>query len=188
MYAYPAFYAALVSAYFLLLLWFVYKVVRNLQFGLLRLHHFVMTLVVLGLLEALVSTAVYYSKNDSGVPVCCPVTGGTVVATALSVFKRALSRWLLLAVAMGFGVVVAELRKPQVAYVTGLTLGYAVLGLIVDLRALESTEVVQSTWEFALQVKRVTAIATAATAADFVRLDSTADGPTISVSLSSSIG
>ena len=153
MYAYPAFYAVLTVLYGLLLIWFLYKVIRNYQFGLLTLHHCVMTVVVLGLLEVLVNAAVYWSKNATGVPLCCPITSGVIVSTSLSVVKKALSRWLLLAVAMGFGVVVSSLTRAQTAYVSVLTLTYVVLCLIVDLRAAESTVVVQSTWEFALEVK-----------------------------------
>lgn len=58
-YAYPPFYAALVAGYVMLLLWFLYRVVRNLHYGLLALHYFVGAVVTLGLVEVSVNTFMY---------------------------------------------------------------------------------------------------------------------------------
>jgi len=51
----------------------------------------------------------YFDLNQSGDAVCCPLSEWAVVAVLLNVAKRTVSRMLLIAVCLGFGVVRPEL-------------------------------------------------------------------------------
>ena len=70
-YAYPPFYAALVAGYVMLLLWFLYRVVRNLHYGLLALHYFVGAVVTLGLVEVTVNTYMCVRPCEHSFVSCC---------------------------------------------------------------------------------------------------------------------
>ena len=146
---------ALFVGYLLVLMAYVGLLLRHRE-HLLQLQLGVLALLALGTLEMAVWFFTYDSKNRSGVPtpcdVCGPVTADYVVASVLTVFKRALSRCLLLAVCLGYGVVKPVLEPQQVGRITGLGLAYAVFGVLDEVQKSTTYDASESVWVLALLV------------------------------------
>ena len=146
---------ALFVTYLLVLLAYCALLVRH-RAHLLQLQLGVLALMALGTLEMAVWFGTYDSKNRTGVPtpcdVCGPVTGDYVVASVLTVFKRALSRCLLLAVALGYGVVRPVLEGGQVARIGALGLAYAVFGVLDEVQKSTTYDSAESAWVLGLLV------------------------------------
>jgi hypothetical protein len=89
--------------------------------------------MVAGSIEMATWFAVMQSKNASGVPTpcdVCPITSDYVAAVVLSVVKRSVSRGLLLAVALGFGVVTARMPRRTTYALAALCLTYVLFGAL----------------------------------------------------------
>jgi hypothetical protein len=118
---------------------------------LLRLQMGAAGLIVLGLIEMAVWFGTYGSKNDTGVPTPCPIcptTSDYIAAVVLSVAKRAVSRALLLAVALGYGVVKESLGRRRALQITALCLAYFIAGTLDEVEKETSYSVQQTAWEF----------------------------------------
>lgn len=111
------------------------KFVLMLQFG-------VISLVLLSVVETAVWFFMYDSKNRSGLPtpctICGPATSDYVFASVLTVFKRGLSRVLLLAVAHGYSIVKPTLDRK--VYIPMIMLGvlYSIFGILKELSSVSS--------------------------------------------------
>jgi len=106
---------------------------------------FVFGAILMGVAESAAHLFMYVSKNASGVPTPCADCGAAsadfLLAVSLSVVKRAASRALLLAVALGFGVVHARLAPRTAAFVACAGLAYLAFGLADDLHAATTYDV-----------------------------------------------
>lgn len=111
------------------------RFVLMLQFG-------VISLVLLSVVETAVWFFMYDAKNRSGSPtpctICGPVTSDYVFASVLTVFKRGLSRVLLLAVAHGYSIVKPTLDRK--VYLPMILLGvlYSIFGILKELSSVSS--------------------------------------------------
>jgi hypothetical protein len=111
------------------------KFVLMLQIG-------VISLVLLSVVETAVWFFMFDSKNRSGLPtpctICGPVTSDYIFASILTVFKRGLSRVLLLAVAHGYSIVKPTLDKK--VYIPMILLGvlYSIFGILKELSSVSS--------------------------------------------------
>jgi hypothetical protein len=111
------------------------RFVLMLQFG-------VISLVLLSVVETAVWFFMYDAKNRSGSPtpctICGPVTSDYVFASVLTVFKRGLSRVLLLAVAHGYSIVKPTLDRK--VYLPMILLGvlYTIFGILKELSSVSS--------------------------------------------------
>ena len=146
---------ALFVVYLLVLCGYCTLLLRHRQ-HLLQLQLGVLALLALGTLEMAVWFFTYDAKNKSGSPtpcdVCGPVTADYVVASVLTVFKRALSRCLLLAVALGYGVVKPVLERTQVARVAALGLAYCIFGVLDEVQKSTTYDSAESAWVLGLLV------------------------------------
>ena len=88
------------------------------------------------LLVALPQSVGYYftysSKNETGVPPCCPYSADVVVISILNGLKRTLLRMLLLAVALGFGVVERRLNRRNTCVLLGLGVLYFIAAVFSE--------------------------------------------------------
>ena len=120
----------------------------------LQLQWGVLALIAIGTVEMAVWFFMFDAKNRSGVPtpcnVCGPVTLDYVVASVLTVFKRALSRCLLLSVSLGFGVVRPTLERPETLRIAGLGLAYAVFGVLDEMQRATTYDTDESFWVLGL--------------------------------------
>lgn len=118
---------------------------------LILLQYCVFGVLALGVVEAAAYHFMYKSKNNSGVPTPCADCGAPtsdyLAAISLSVFKRAFSRALLLAVALGFGVVHPSLSRKETLSIVGLSLAYLLFGLVNDVKRSTTYDVGPSSWE-----------------------------------------
>jgi len=118
---------------------------------LILLQYCIFGVITLGIVEAATYLFMYRSKNESGIPTPCADCGNPtsdyLAAVSMSVIKRAVSRAVLLAVAMGFGVVHPSLSRRHTLGIVGLSLAYFAFGLINDLKRSTTYDVGPSMWE-----------------------------------------
>lgn len=127
------FYGLMVTMYLLLMCSFLFFLVRHCR-NLLWIQYFLFGLITLGFVEVCGWFLLYLQLNYSGVPVCCPLYDGAVVTVVLNVFKRAMSRCLLLAVCLGFGVVRPVLGRGETCVITGLGCLFMGFAIYADIR------------------------------------------------------
>ena len=142
-------YGLLLALYLVLLLAYAGAFVVQRQY-LLPLQWLVGGVILVGFLEMAASLGTFHSKNGSGVPTpcnICPVTSDYMAAVVLNVAKRAASRVLLLAVAMGFGVVHPSLPRRATLLLAGLGAGYALAALLAAVERETTYEAGPNTWE-----------------------------------------
>jgi hypothetical protein len=142
-------YGALLGLYLILLLSYAAAFVVQRQF-LLPLQWLVGGVILVGFLEMAASLGTFHSKNLSGVPTpcnICPITSDYMAAVVLNVVKRAASRVLLLAVAMGFGVVHPSLPRRSTLMLAGLGAAYGLAGLLAAVERETTYEAGPNTWE-----------------------------------------
>jgi hypothetical protein len=142
-------YGMLLALYLALLLAYAGAFVVQRAF-LLPLQWLVGGVILVGFLEMAASLGTFHSKNGTGVPTpcnICPVTSDYMAAVVLNVAKRAVSRVLLLAVAMGFGVVHPALPRRATALLAGLCGAYALSALLAAVERETTYEAGPNTWE-----------------------------------------
>ena len=142
-------YGVLLAAYTLLALIFIIALVRNREF-ILPLQWLVLGVIAIGLFEMMLSLGTYDTKNKTGVPTpcnICAVTGDYMSAVVANVLKRTASRVLLLAVAMGFGVVYPSLPSRSTLGLIILGITYAIAGLLDEVERETTYDVGPSMWE-----------------------------------------
>jgi hypothetical protein len=83
-----------------------------------------------------VYAATYWSMNRTGKPVCCPPSALTLAGVVLYATKLAASRWLLLALCMGFGVMSQLLTRRQFVYITVLVMSYWLASIVSEIQDL----------------------------------------------------
>ena len=141
-------YGVLLAAYLVLLCLFVGAMVRNRE-HLLPLQYLVLGVIGLGTLEMILSLATYDSKNVTGIPTpcnVCPVTADYMSSVVANVFKRSASRVLLLAVAMGFGVVFPTLPQRTSLGLLGLGVAYTIAGILDEVERETTYDATPSAW------------------------------------------
>lgn len=120
--------AALAAVYFTLAVAYTVALARHAK-HVLRMQYLVLACIVTACVESVVWTAVWFGKNTSGIPTPCTVCGVSsdyVFAVSLSVLRRAVSRVLLLALSLGFGVVSPTLSRNHTLACAALGIAYAV--------------------------------------------------------------
>lgn len=133
-YGYLPFYSSLLVGYSLLALFFLFCLVKHRQY-ILSLQWLILGVILMGTLEMAVWTGTYSSKNESGIPTpcnVCPTTSDYMTAVVLNVAKRAISRVLLLAVTLGFGVVHPSLDKRTTFALMVMGAAYFGFGVLDD--------------------------------------------------------
>lgn len=113
---------------------------------LLLLQYMVLFVAVLGAVEVCSYFFMYVSKNESGIPPCCPATADFLAAVVLRVVKATLSRALLLSVCLGFGVV-----RPRLAAKTNLKIfllsgAYLICSVTSSVQSAQTADVSQTVW------------------------------------------
>lgn len=134
-FGYLPFYGSLFAMYLLLVLIYAISLVRNRKY-ILRLQWLIFFVMILGALEMATWTFTYDAKNRSGSPTpcnVCPVTSDYIAAVVLNAAKRAISRVLLLAVCLGFGVVHPTLDRRNTVMIAALGLGYFVFSMMDEI-------------------------------------------------------
>jgi hypothetical protein len=143
------FYGVLFVAYLLGVVLYSALCCKNRE-HLLALQAAVLGLLVLGAVEMAVWFFTFNSKNETGVPTpcnVCPTTSDYMAAVVLSVLKTTVSRALLLAVSLGYGVVHAALSRRTTIYLAALSLTYFLFAALNQVEK-ETTYSVQATaWE-----------------------------------------
>lgn len=131
-YGFLPFYGVLFVSYLLTVL--VYAVLMCKQRKhLLPLQYAICGLLCIGLLEMALWFFTYNSKNESGIPTpcaVCPTTPDYMAAVVFSVIKRTISHALLLAVALGYGVVKEKLPRRTTLFIMGLSLAYFIVNTL----------------------------------------------------------
>lgn len=133
-YGYLPFYGTLFVGYCLLGLFFLVALVRHRKY-LLSLQWLILGVIVLGTVEMASWFFMYESKNRSGIPTpcnVCPTTSDYMTAVVLNVGKRAISRVLLLAVCLGFGVVYPSLDRRTALVIAAMGAAYFGCGVAND--------------------------------------------------------
>lgn len=131
------FWGTLFVAYLLLAAIYGMLMVYHRQF-LILLQYCVQGVLVFSIIEAALWFFMYKSKNESGIPTPCSDCGSPssdyLAAVVLSVLKRAVSRALILAVALGFGVVYPSLSRKVTAIIGALSFAYLICGTANELK------------------------------------------------------
>ncbi|EQC32423.1 hypothetical protein SDRG_10163 [Saprolegnia diclina VS20] len=112
---------------------FLVLLFRN-RHTLIRLHYFILLVLLLTTLETLLWYVTYASLNESGEALCCPYPKMIVASTLLKVFSKLIARVLTMIICLGYGIARPSLTCAEIALVTGLGLCY-----IVSTGALEIT-------------------------------------------------
>ena len=115
-FGYLPFYATLAFLYVVLVIVYLVLLLRH-RSELLWLQYVLFGVVSTGLVEVLVWFSMYLDLNFTGKPLCCPLHSFATAAVVLNVFKRTVSRCLLVSVCLGFGVV-----RPKLSWRDTLTI------------------------------------------------------------------
>ncbi|KAA0148719.1 hypothetical protein FNF29_06501 [Cafeteria roenbergensis] len=118
-----AYFGAIMTAYLVFTLVFAGAMLMRRQHA-ISLQGFVVALAVIGAIETGTLFAIFADHNESGVPFCCPTKPEVIVAAILTALKWAVSLAILLAVCLGYGVVLPNLPRPQWAGLAILTVAY----------------------------------------------------------------
>jgi len=127
------FYAGMVLLYLVLLIFFLVQVIRHIKV-LLWLQYCIFGLICLGFVEVCAWFFMYFQLNTSGDAVCCPLNRWAVVAVLLNVAKRTVSRCLLIAICLGFGVVRPKLPIRTTALIGLLGASFFGFATYADIR------------------------------------------------------
>jgi len=84
--------------------------------------------------------AIFVAHNESGLPFCCPTKPEVVAAAVLTALKWAASHALLLAVCLGYGVVVPKLPRRQAVALAALSVLYFASAVFSNISQLGATE------------------------------------------------
>jgi hypothetical protein len=142
-------YGVLLACYLLLLVTYAVLMCVNRSY-VLPLQYMVLGVIVTGTLEMMVSLGTFNSKNATGVPTpcnICPITSDYITAVVLNVLKRAVSRVLLLAVSMGFGVIYPSLPTRVTLGLGAMGALYAIAGIVAAVQAETTYDDAPSSWE-----------------------------------------
>jgi hypothetical protein len=132
MWSYLPFYGALTAVYAVAAGWFALLMARN-RASLLDLQWAILGVMALGLAESAAWLLTNARMNASGAPACCPLRGDIVVSFVLQTLKQTVSRVLLLAVCLGFGVVRPRLSTQQTLVVGVLGAAYCATSFLDEL-------------------------------------------------------
>lgn len=149
-YGFLPFYIVLFVAYLGLLLWYAAMMVMHRQ-HLISMQWLILAVMILGAIEVTVWFGTFNSKNDSGVPTpcsVCPVTSDYIAAVVLNVFKRAVSRVLLLVITLGYGIVSTQLPVKTMVAIGGLAAVYIGVSAMDDVAMETSYANGVSNWGF----------------------------------------
>ncbi|RHY34811.1 hypothetical protein DYB32_000611 [Aphanomyces invadans] len=94
--------------------------------SLLRLHSFMLVVLVLMTVESLLWCITYFGLNATGQALCCPYPPMVLVATAFKVLSKLVARVLTTILCLGYGLARPHLTISETVVVTGLSLCYVV--------------------------------------------------------------
>jgi len=140
------FYFVMVVLYVILAVVFTRLVLKH-KNEVLRLQMALLVVIFLGLFEVCIWFLFYLDLNASGRPACCPLHQFAFFAIGLNVLKRTISRCVLVAVCLGFGVVRPKLRRKTTVLICALGTAYFGLATNADIRINSSSyPVVDDFW------------------------------------------
>ena len=124
---------------------------------LLGLHFGIAVVILTGLFECMVWYFVYRNGNQTGTPSCCPIPDDTRIAVVLSVFKKSVSRVLLLVVSLGYGITRPRLGWSLSSLVALLGIVFTGSSLIFELERMkhieeDPTSTITSFWSLPVNV------------------------------------
>lgn len=96
----------------------------------LHLHHAILAVVLISVVEASTWFTAYHLLNQSGEPYCCPFPSPVVASLVLQVFRQTFSRTLLLVVSLGYGIVRPKLMATEWVAVFIVTFLYFVTACV----------------------------------------------------------
>lgn len=96
----------------------------------LHLHHAILGVVLIAVVEASTWFTAYHLINQNGEPYCCPFPSPVVAALVLQVFRQTFSRTLLLVVSLGYGIVRPKLMPTEWIAVSIVTLLYFITACV----------------------------------------------------------
>ncbi|ETV81741.1 hypothetical protein H257_05333 [Aphanomyces astaci] len=100
---------------------------------LLRLHTFILVVLVLMTAESLLWFITYVDLNSTGQAICCPYPPMVVASTALKVLSKLVARVLTMILCLGYGLARPHLTVPETILVTGLALCYVVSSGVLEI-------------------------------------------------------
>jgi len=100
----------------------------------LGLQKAIVLVILMGFTERFAQFLTYLEMNSSGAKSCCPMRADLTFSSALNVLKRSSSALLLLAVALGFGVVKPRLDRSTYLKILVLGVVYTFSSLVLDLQ------------------------------------------------------
>ena len=137
-YGFMVAYPLLALVYFILLIIFSFLTLKYRR-EVLRMQLGILAVIFMGFVETTTWFFVYVVMNDTGGAACCPWRTDMIFAIVTNNFKRTLSALLVLAVALGWGVVRPRLSRRTTLIL--LILGFFYLGCLLkfDLVRMERT-------------------------------------------------
>ena len=135
-YGFLPFLGLLSCAYLVLLLVFGYLVFRH-RSTMLKMQWGILGVVIMGLIETTTWFMTYVVMNDTGETSCCPWRSDIVFAMFAKNLKQTVSGLLVLAVALGWGVVKASLSRRMTLIVLLLGFFYLAFSVKFDLVRME---------------------------------------------------
>jgi hypothetical protein len=96
----------------------------------MSLHVQILGVFALAILESIAWTVAYMILNENGNPYCCPFSNHVVLAMCLQVLRQTFSRYLLLVVSLGYGIVRPKLMGGEWCVVGIVTIIYLIASMI----------------------------------------------------------
>ncbi|KAG9406383.1 Transmembrane protein 87A [Aphanomyces cochlioides] len=112
-------------AYILSLMLFVVLVICN-RPSLIRLHYFILVVLILMTVETVLWFVTYWQLNATGEAICCPYPPLILASTAMKVVSKLVARVLTTIICLGYGIARPHLTVPETGLVVGLALCYIV--------------------------------------------------------------
>ncbi|KAF0684044.1 Aste57867_23965 [Aphanomyces stellatus] len=92
--------------------------------ALIRLHYFILVVLVLMTVETLLWFVTYYQLNTTGEALCCPYPTMILVSTGMKIVSKLVARVLTTIICLGYGIARPHLTLSETLLVTGLALCY----------------------------------------------------------------
>lgn len=99
---------------------------------LLVTNWFILIVVFFCTIESILWFASYLNMNETGEPYCCPFPNLISASMVFQVFRRSLSRCLLLSICMGLGLARDSFTRKEMMLILTLTLAYLTASLTVS--------------------------------------------------------
>jgi hypothetical protein len=100
---------------------------------LLPLHYAILVACFVAVIDGSVAMDAYFNINRTGQPDCCPFASPIVASLVVQIIRQTVSRILLLAVALGWGVARPTLAVAEWALIGGLGVAYLVTNMVTEM-------------------------------------------------------